>query len=128
MFFVVVFGLPVAWYLFLQTFGENQFALPKIARWDQHCIELAQPSLVIREGAFQSYPNQWKRVEIALKKSGVFSLKEVKTCDLDHDLYLVDQEGWIRGTFMVNREEVDRLLAEIDIYLHNRQNDPTLSQ
>ena len=43
LFFVVVFGLPVGWYLFLQIFGENKFDLPVIEKYEQPNCEFNGP-------------------------------------------------------------------------------------
>jgi hypothetical protein len=119
LFFVVVFGLPVAWYLFLQTFGENQFDLPRIERWNQECLAVNDPALVIKEGAFTEFPNQWKRIQAKIQSQDFVSIKMTSSCDLTSDLYLVDEAGWVRGEFVVSREEIDRLLAEMDILILN---------
>lgn len=121
LFFIVVFALPLVWYLFLQLFGENKFDLPKIRKWDQNCLELRDASLLVDSAAFASYPNQLRRIEMRMSKQKSIELVGFSAdgCGEVHDFFLVDREGWIRGEFDVSREEVDRLMAEIDIYVLN---------
>lgn len=125
LFFVVVFGLPIVWYLFLQIFGENKFDLPKIEQWDQTCLPTDQAAVVIDPSLFGEFPNELKRINRKLAEQVVIGLEafSVQTCSTPYDFYLVDEDGWVRGQFEVSREEVDRLLAEIDIYLLNKRNE-----
>lgn len=119
LFFIVVFGFPVSWYLFLQAFGENQFALPKIEQWDDQCFEVSTPTLLIQAGSFDEFPNQWKRIQTRMDQQALISVQEVEGCEIIFDMYLVDETGWVRGQFETSRKETDRLLAEIDILILN---------
>lgn len=125
LFFVVVFGLPVAWYLFLQAFGENRFDLPKIEEWDQSCIAVHHAAVIYDPSLFTEWPNELRRIKNKLATQDLIHLREYPSdeCGEAFDFYLVDEEGWVRGQFVISMEEVDRLMAEIDIYLLNKQNE-----
>lgn len=120
---MVVFGIPVSWYLFLQFFGENKFDLPRMGQWDTTCVTLDRASLVVRRGEFTDFPNQLKRTQEKLKGQNVIDLLLVDSCDFGSEMCLVDNREMIRGKYQINREEIDRLLTEIDIYLLNVQNE-----
>lgn len=121
-FFAVVFGLPVCWYLFLQTFGENKFALPIISEWQAPCDSLATTgaTLVIQKELVSQKPNEISRVTEHLEKSALISIR-FTSCALTDEMVLIDSENRVRGRYVMNREEVDRLLAEMDIYVMNQK-------
>ncbi|MEQ8583005.1 hypothetical protein [Marinoscillum sp.] len=122
-FFVIVFGLPVAWYFFLQAFGENRFELPVLGEWKTSCINDSSFVVLDADEAL-NFVNERKRIVSkmeGLKKIGYLEYP-LDSCHLPAAIYLVDHRGMIRGEFDLNREEVDRLLAEIDIYLLNLEN------
>lgn len=125
LFFLVVFGLPVIWYLFLQLFGENKFDLPKLQKWDQTCVAVDQASVVLDPDLLESSPNLYRRINAKLEGQDIIQKLEYSSdeCATDFAFYLVDEEGWVRGQFELTREEVDRLMAEIDIYLLNKRNE-----
>lgn len=120
-FFVTVFGLPVCWYLFLQFFGTNQFDLPKLGSWQCNAVQLSGASVVVDRQQSIDYPNEMSRISEHLQNQQGITLVlfEQEACELPNAVYLVDASLEVRGTFGINRAEVDRLLAEIDIYLHN---------
>jgi len=121
--FIVIFGLPVSWYLFLQAFGENNFDLPRYELWSSKCVN-DSGFVVVNESAIAIHANQFQRVESTLKKANNVKFYQVDgdSCNLKNDLYLVDHQGVVRGFYNLNREEVDRFLTEIDIYLTNYKN------
>lgn len=124
-FFLIVFGLPVAWYLFLQVFGENRFDLPVIEEAYSICEVpegVALLRLDVNEAAEK--PNERQRVIAKLMDIGEVKLIEANSdsCKWSYKMSLVDHEGMIRGIYEFNREEVDRLLAEVDIYVLNYRN------
>ncbi len=124
-FFIVVFALPITWYLFLQAFGDNRFDLPLIEKGFSECNEPANIALV-RLDSLESYskPNQRQRVITKLMNIGEIKLVEGDrdSCKWTYAMSLVDHEGMIRGIYDFNREEVDRFLAEVDIYVLNYRN------
>lgn len=121
--FVVFFGLPICWYLFLQAFGENKFDLPVLGAWDAGCID-DQGFVLIDGASVTGMVNEKVRVRKKLESTPQLRYYELSmdSCELSAEMYLVDEDGQIRGVFSVNREEVDRLLAEIDIYVLNLEN------
>jgi len=125
-FFVVVFGLPVAWYLFLQGFGENQFALPVLGKAEYVCDQESQDYAIVRLDSLTGHfkPNERQRVIRKLMDIGEVKLLEGNkdSCKWQYEMSLVDHEGMIRGIYDLKREEVDRFLAEVDIYVLNYRN------
>ncbi|RED96239.1 hypothetical protein [Marinoscillum furvescens] len=120
LFFIVVFGLPVCWYLFLQAFGENKFALPVLSTYESTCDSLSfdKAGLLVDADLAKTYPNEFARIDERLNQESNLQLV-LTSCEMADDMMLVDHENQVRGIYDLNREEVDRLLAEIDIYLMN---------
>lgn len=124
LFFVVVFVLPIVWYLFLQIFGENKFDLPRLRQWEESCTQISGPTLLLDSKTFDKFPNELRRIRRKMNSQDVIELQEITDkCVADYDFYLIDEDGWVRGEFQASREEVDRLMAEIDIYLLNKKNE-----
>jgi len=123
LFFVVVFGLPVGWYLFLQFFGENKFDLPVVEKYDLPNCKVNGPVVLSREDFVQQNPNQFDRLLKSLNNNpeiGFYSIDSV--CTKGHPLIFIDEQEMVRGVYQSTREDVDRLLAEVDIYLMNQRN------
>ncbi len=124
-FFIVVFGFPVTWYLFLQAFGENKFDLPVIEKAYTECEEPANFAILRLDSlAARSKPNERQRVITKLMDIGEVKLVEgsSESCKWSYPMSFVDHDGMIRGIYDFNREEVDRLMAEVDIYVLNFRN------
>ncbi|MEQ8238335.1 MAG: hypothetical protein RIA69_03940 [Cyclobacteriaceae bacterium] len=124
LFFTVVFGFPISWYLILQVFGENQFALPVIRNVEEGCISVydRQAYLILDSSKIANNPNLNKRITkklevIELDLSVNYHFK--KQCDSDKEMIFVDSVGQVLGEYELSREEVDRLFAELDIYTLN---------
>lgn len=119
--FIFVFFLPVSWYLFLQFFGSNKFYLPEHGTWDNTCIN-SELFVAVSSNAIVNKPNDYNRVVSNLKKKASIALLEFEkeSCELVKDMYLVDHERKIRGFYNLDREGVDQLLVEVDIYLVNQ--------
>lgn len=124
LFFVVVFGLPIGWYLFLQAFGENKFDLPNLGNWENSCV-VESATLLVDSAAVKKYPNEYKRLKKGLSDQTILTLYEFSksSCDIMPEAVLIDHMGKIRGQYVINREEVDRILAETDIYILNYTNE-----
>lgn len=124
LFFVVIFGLPISWYLFLQTFGENRFDLPVIKDWQNECSE-AEAVLLVDSLTAQQFPNEIVRIKKAMVNQTILSLREFSndSCGLISEVVLVDHNRQVRGEYLITREEVDRILAEVDIYILNYRNE-----
>ncbi len=120
----MVFGLPIAWYLFLQIFGENKFELPKITKYHQPDCEVSGPVVLSKLDLVENNPNQFERLLKSLNKNPEIRFYSIDSaCTMGHPLIFIDENQMIRGVYQANREEVDRLLAEVDIYLLNLQNE-----
>jgi hypothetical protein len=120
-FFIVVFGLPVGWYLTLQIFGENKFDLPVLEQLDAACVLNSGGYLLIDSLDFLNNKNEWRRISKKIKHVNHDELEIISTagCMFEKPVVLVDQKGQLRGAYDVSREETDRLLTEIDIYILN---------
>lgn len=124
LFFVVVFGLPVAWYVFLQVFGENKFDLPLLEKYEVPGCEVQGPVVLSKLSLVQENPNQFERLIKQLNGKGSIGFYSIDhECMMGYDLIFVDQQEVVRGQYGSSREEVDRLLAEVDIYLLNQENE-----
>ncbi len=123
LFFIVVFGFPVGWYLFLQTFGENKFDLPVIQAWDDECYN-ERDFVYLNVSDSVEHPNEIARLRVKLSVSD--NIKNIEfsdnRCALNSDNYLVDEEGNVRGAYELTRLDIDRFAAELDIYLLNKAN------
>ncbi|MBV6642441.1 MAG: hypothetical protein KI791_17105 [Cyclobacteriaceae bacterium] len=122
LFFVVVFGLPVGWYLFLQIFGENKFDLPVINKYEQPGCDIQGPVVLSIADFVQKNPNQFERLLKSLNNNpeiGFYSIDSL--CTQGYPLIFIDKDKMVRGVYQAIREDVDRLLAEVDIYLMNEQ-------
>lgn len=115
---LIIFGVPVIWYLFLQLFGENKFELKPIRTISESCpiapslIYLAQkPSDLTQE-------NQLNRLISLLNDRNQTIDSSYVSCISDtahYALYLIDEEQQLRGYYDLTILEVDRLVVEIDL-------------
>lgn len=122
LFFIVVFGLPVLWYFILQIFGENKFDLPKLERINNSCIsQQANATLLIDSASIEGRINDWNRLKSKMSQvdSKAIDLKVNSSCNMNYSALLVERDGEVRGQYSFTREEVDRVITEIDIYLLN---------
>lgn len=125
---IVVFGLPVIWYLFLQAFGENQFELPSFESIDLICgqgFDIGDPTLLLDTTNQSMHRNEWARLQSALgQRSQVAVLHSVECAKtIGSSVVLIGSDRVIRGKYGISRSEVDRLITEIDIYLTNNGED-----
>ena len=125
---LVIFGVPVLWYLFLQLFGENKFELTPIRTIDTLCsISPAQVYLAKRPINIHE-ENQLNRLMSHLEKRQVLLDSSYLSCLSDtarFSLFLIDDEQYLRGYYDLTILEVDRLIVEIDLI--NQLNDGTNS-
>ncbi|MEM0938234.1 MAG: hypothetical protein AAF600_00785 [Bacteroidota bacterium] len=119
--FLIVFLVPVGWYLFLQLFGDNNFSL-KLKYPINECAEIAQVLIVKRPDSVSlAEKNYMDRVAYAAKERSVlFIEKDIDFFDCinqsSSDLVLTDENG-LWGNYKLSREGVDLLLIELDILL-----------
>ena len=120
---IVVFGLPISWYLFLQAFGQNQFKLSPIGIVNETC-EIGSGTLYILDTAvFDDEKTQLQRLMLQLEeKQWSYDFYIAK----DHcfggfnkyPLILVGSNREIIGHYGLSIEEVDRVLVEFDLLNH----------
>ena len=116
----LVFGLPVSWYLFLQTFGQNQFELFPIGKFNEIC-ELESNTLYILDTAvINDQKLQLQRLVIELNNNNLSHKYyfDNKNCFGDlvfYPLILVGDNRDIIGNYKLNIEGVDRALVEFDL-------------
>ena len=119
--FLVVFFIPVAWYLILQLLGDNNFSLQLqgelggCIRTDSVKVIRLSDSLSIAER------NYLDRVEYYTNKRSILleeKGQEFFTCinQSDMDLVLISKQG-VWGGYELSREGVDLLITELDILL-----------
>jgi hypothetical protein len=115
---LIIFGVPVIWYLFLQLFGNNQFDLqviqPNFLEGDCQAREV---TLFYREEIENpTFKNQFNRIKQYAQSKGI-KFKPMTDCisNAEYDLYLVDQENQLRGEYTYEILEVDRAEVEIDL-------------
>jgi hypothetical protein len=126
LFFIVVFGLPIFWYLVLQIFGENKFDLPKLGLIDSTCVERDNvATLLIDSSAINNHINELNRLleQFVDIDSNDLKMSYSINCLNNSEALLIDHLGVIRGEYLITREEMDRMLTEMDIYLLNLKGD-----
>lgn len=115
---IIIFGVPVVWYLFLQLFGTNQFEL-QVLETDflpSQCHEGVVMLLYSEERETSADKNQFNRIKQYAQAKGI-SFKPIAGC-IDQpafDLFLVDQKNQLRGQYSYEILEVDRAEVEIDL-------------
>ena len=119
--FLIVFFIPVAWYLILQLFGDNNFSLQLkgelggCIRTDSVKVIRLSDSLSIAERNYLDRVEYYtSRRSILLEEKG----QEFFTCinQSDMDLVLISKQG-VWGGYELSREGVDLLITELDILL-----------
>lgn len=121
-FFIIVFALPITWYFILQIFGENKFDLPVLEPVNESCISVKNRTyLQIDSLTLIKNRNEAKRLAKGLSEIKQSEIEVVygKSCFKNYDIVFVDSVGQLRGAYQVTRQEMDRLLTELDIYLLN---------
>ncbi|MEQ9466533.1 MAG: hypothetical protein RLN88_03925 [Ekhidna sp.] len=118
--FFIVFLIPVTWYLILQLFGDNQFALNSLEPVPDGCTRYTAITVVAREDSLSVVEtNYMNRVIYAAEKRKAilkYESSEYFSCinQIDTDLVLVNDEG-LWGAYSLSRKGVDQLLTELDI-------------
>ena len=123
---ILVFGLPVSWYLFLQAFGQNQFKLSPIGIVNETC-EIGSGTLYILDTAvFDDEKTQLQRLMLQLEEKqwshDFYIAKDHCFGDFNkYPLILVGSNREIIGHYGLSIEEVDRVLVEFDLLNHLRE-------
>lgn len=118
--FFIIFLIPVVWYLFIQLFGSNNFALELQSSEVEECAEFSEIVVVSTTDSLTlTETNYMNRVRFGTnKRKIILEKKEQSFFDCinysDADLVLMSEEG-LWGTYELSRAGVDQLLTEIDI-------------
>lgn len=118
---MVVFLIPVVWYLFLQLFGSNKFELVAISSVDEQCAQFE--SLTVSHRAINFDPAQqshFNRVQFKTKAKKVSLVADTLgmfNCLSISEVLLLTEGSNVWGAYDLDREGVDRLLTEMDIVL-----------
>jgi hypothetical protein len=114
--FVVVFGIPVLWYLFLQLFGDNRFQLPVISVLGD-CKGQGTVLLLKTNDLDIKQQNELNRVFQVLEKKQL-RFDTLSTCGFEKaEIVLVDKKRQVRGEYQLERRDVDRFFTELDILM-----------
>ena len=115
---IIVFGVPVFWYLFLQLFGENKFDLPTLGEVEVNCIKNENRLLIFKDIESVYEQNLLSRIE-QNKYTSTLLISTDRGClnSPEHDMYLVDEYGKVRGTYKFSSEDVERLMVETQLLL-----------
>ena len=120
--FLVVFLVPITWYLFLQLFGNNSFVLGLLAPVKDTCGAFDELVIVSKIDSISIVKkNYLNRISFLLEKKSIKLLKEDERffhCinQKEAELVMVDKVG-LWGSYELSREGIDRLLTELDILL-----------
>ena len=119
---IIIFGVPVIWYLFLQLFGENKFELPvqkKNVLVDSCRVEGNSFYIFSLPGTVAE-KNQFQRLKQYADSKGITISELQKECIADtasNDVYLIDRSNQLRGSYNYRISEIDRAKAEGDLLL-----------
>lgn len=113
---IIIFGVPVIWYLFLQLFGTNEFELPTLGNVDSTCVPAELSVVIIDLPVTTEARNQSNRVEQNHLTRDLIN-RENQGCSFeDWDLLLVAPNGEIKGAYLWEIAEIDRLITEVELY------------
>lgn len=114
---IIIIGIPVIWYLFLQVFGENKFDLTNMGRLD--CIN--DPALVlVTDSLFTTAEdNELQRIRKASEQTAYSIQINAYEClkDSANQVYLFDQNRNLRGSYLLTMEDIDRFVVEFDLLM-----------
>lgn len=118
---LIIFGVPVFWYLFLQLFGENKFELPvqEISFFKKGCITSNGFYLAQKYNSLDE-KNQYNRLKQYADSNGLTIEMLSDTCvtdTLSHKIYLVDELNRVRGSYNYSISDIDRAKAEGDLLI-----------
>lgn len=117
-FFLVVFGIPVGWYLFLQVFGENKFELDVIRKIDASCVLSENQFILVKKSEFNiSEVNQFQRLTDFINLQHLTLNRDSVCFDSlsQNTLLLVDRDQQLRGIYDLSILEIDRAIVELDL-------------
>ena len=113
---IIIFGVPVFWYLFLQLFGTNEFELPTLGNVNTTCVPTELAVVIINTPATTEARNQSNRIEQNHLTKDLIN-RENQGCSFgDWDLMLVAPTGEIKGAYLWEIAEIDRLITEVELF------------
>ena len=123
---ILVFGLPVSWYLFLQAFGQNQFQLSPVGNVNETCNLKSASLYILDTCVVDDEKLQLQRLMIQLKDNDwsydFYTSQEDCFGEFNtYPLILVGDNREIIGYYELSIEEVDRVLVEFDLFNHLRE-------
>ena len=127
-FLTVIFGVPVAWYLILQFFGSNEFALDPIRELQESCRPESASILILRNSGTTNAENALNRIKQNSYTSSLVleELQFEEDCDFgSYDAVFVDDGGQVLGEYRFNVEDMDRLITEVELYYSIREENGT---
>lgn len=112
----IILGVPVIWYLFLQSFGTNEFELPTLGNVKENCKPTSLAVVLFNTPESTAAKNQFSRIEQNYLTKDLIN-KGNRECRFeDWDLILVNEIGDIKGAYRWNIAEIDRLITEVELY------------
>jgi hypothetical protein len=124
----LILGLPVAWYLFLQMFGENKFELSAVGKINVNCQCEASSIYILDTGIIFDENLQYKRLLIeGTDQNIVTDLSEGMKLCFDslgvYPLILTGPDNSIMGYYQLTIDDVDRVLVEADLLKYLKTNE-----
>jgi len=120
--FLIVFLLPITWYLILQLFGSNRFQLNQLQEIPTACGQFQSITIILKQDSLSlTKQNYLQRVAYGAKKRAI----EMVDADVqffeclerrESDIALVSEKG-LFGMYTLSREGVDQFLTELDVLI-----------
>lgn len=122
-FAILILIIPVGLLLVLHFFGENRMEIPVLGSMETCELEKGQVH-VLMSGEALTNPerNQLQRVGKTLVAKGLTLDGSPRTCLGDSlAILIVDMRQQLRGTYILEQTDINRLFMELDILLMNER-------
>lgn len=117
---LIIFGVPVCWYLFLQLFGENKFELSVVEDASSYC-SIDQICIVYTGDQMNTDErNQFVRLREFCESKNITIFENPTEClpKIENSvLYLIDNQKQIRGFYGLTIRDIDTAIIELDLLL-----------
>jgi len=117
---LLLLGVPVFWYLFLQLFGENQFQLPLVEGVEVACPPAGLSVVLVADSLSTDQHNQWSRLQAYFLEKKIPVETYDTLCLFAYDkpaVLLYDPDVKLRGMYALTIAESDRAMVESDLLL-----------
>lgn len=104
----------MVWYLFLQSFGKNEFQLPRISDSPIVC-DTERPAILIRTIEGLSINNIERLKQNAFTGDLPIDTVAMSCYESEAKVILVDNEGFVLGEYDYSTKEMDRLIIEVEL-------------